>query len=37
VSSFAALRMTKRDGLLFEMYWGQSPRQALLFSFDAKM
>src|SRR5437667_12085923 len=24
--SFAALRMTKRDGLVFEMYWGQGHR-----------
>src|SRR5260370_5887362 len=24
--SFAALRMTKRAGLFFEMYWGQAPR-----------
>jgi len=23
--SCAALRMTKRDGLFFEMYWGQAP------------
>src|SRR2546425_9363271 len=26
--SFAPLRMTKRDGLLFEMYWGQAPAEA---------
>src|SRR6266568_9259764 len=33
--SFAALRMTKRDGLVFEMYWGQETRTILYMTWQA--
>src|SRR5947209_7691318 len=34
--SFAALRMTKRDGLVFEMYWGQKTRTILYMSLASR-
>src|SRR6266496_6704763 len=34
--SFAALRMTQRDGLVFEMYWGQETRTILYMSLASR-